>query len=627
MKLRYYQQDAVDTAIKHIKKSVMPALLELSGGAGKSLIVSAIAHWFNKASGKKVLCIQPTKELCEGNAKKYLATGERMSVFSASAGSKCMRHSVVFGTPATIANSISRFGDAFGLVIVDEAHRTTKQIKEIIEEIRKKNPRLRVLGLTGTPYRHNDGYIYQYRPDGSFVTEDEARNPYYNNLLYRITTQELIDMGYLTQMHGDPDTANGYDTSSLKLKSNGKFDQAEIERVFEGKGRLTYNIVCDIVRHSVGHKSVMIFAATVPHMKEILESLPPDNSRGIGGDLNMGATREAVVKDFEQQKFKYLVSVGTMTTGVDFPAVSIIAVMRATESASLFQQIIWRGVRLINNSVAGDHAAIAASEKPESILLDYAENVDRFELHDDLFRPTIRVKGSGIKGEGMIVTCPSCGFGNEFSGRLNPDNYDYSPDGYFLDPLGNPVETEHGPMPSHHGRRCTGQVKSGTDLGVYVRCEHRWTSKECLECGHANDIAARYCEACKAEIIDPNEKLQMEFARIKKDPYTPSTDRVLNWTANRTVTSSGNDALLCEYTTEYRTFSIWYNPSAKHPQAQLEWKSLNEAVFSGHVAPNIDMFLQYLSKGKPPTTVTAHRERGSKFYRIIAHNRPEDRLP
>jgi DNA repair protein RadD len=616
MQLRPYQSEAVEAAIDWIKKSVMPGLIEAATGSGKSHIIAAIAAWIYDNTGKKVLVMQPSKELTEQNWQKYTATGAKASIYSASAGAKCMRHPVIYATPQTVKNSLSRFGEEFGCVILDEAHGITPTVRMIIDSIRSKNQKLRVLGLSATPYRTTTGFIYQYDIDGSFVPEDQAREPYFNRLLYRIQTQKLIDMEFLTPAHADPEAIHDhYQAANLQLNSRGQFDQKEIERVFEGRGRLTAQIVADIVQHSRGRNGVMIFAATVQHAKEIMESLPPDNSRMLGGDVNMGKVdRERLVDDFKAMRFKYVVSVGTLTTGFDAPHVDVVAIMRATDSPGLLQQIIGRGLRL--------HPS-----KSDCLVLDYAENIDRFSLHDDLFRPTIRVKGSGIKGEGMIVTCPSCGFDNEFSGRLNPDNYDYSPDGYFLDPLGNPVETEHGPMPSHHGRRCTGQVKSGTDLGVYVRCEHRWTSKECLECGHANDVAARYCEACKAEIIDPNEKLQMEFARIKKDPYTPSTDRVLNWTANRTVTSSGNDALLCEYTTEYRTFSIWYNPSAKHPQAQHEWKSLNEAVFSGHVAPNIDMFLQYLSKGKPPTTVTAHRERGSKFYRIIAHNRPEDRLP
>jgi hypothetical protein len=36
---------------------------------------------------KKVLCLQPSKELTEQNYSKYIATGNKASIFSASAGS------------------------------------------------------------------------------------------------------------------------------------------------------------------------------------------------------------------------------------------------------------------------------------------------------------------------------------------------------------------------------------------------------------------------------------------------------------------------------------------------------------------------------------------------------------
>ena len=53
-------------------------------------------------------------------------------------------------------------------------------------------------------------------------------------------------------------------------------------------------------------------------------------------------------------------------------------------------------------------------------------------------------------------------------------------------------------------------------MGKAERCEYRWASKECPECGHENDIAARYCEKCKAELVDPNSSPQnMKPHRLK----------------------------------------------------------------------------------------------------------------
>ena len=83
-------------------------------------------------------------------------------------------------------------------------------------------------------------------------------------------------------------------------------------------------------------------------------------------------------------------------------------------------------------------------------------------------------------------------------------------------------------MPAHMGRRCNGfSIIKGA--GISHRCEHRWGAKICPECDHENDITARYCEECKEELVNPNEKLKSDFTKIKKDPCTPTSDRVLSW--------------------------------------------------------------------------------------------------
>ena len=94
------------------------------------------------------------------------------------------------------------------------------------------------------------------------------------------------------------------------------------------------------------------------------------------GKVAAAATATQLINDFKAQKFKYIVSVGTLTTGFDSPHVDTIAVLRATESASLFQQIIGRGLRLCDG-------------KSDCLVLDYASNIERHELEGDLFTPKI----------------------------------------------------------------------------------------------------------------------------------------------------------------------------------------------------------------------------------------------
>ena len=107
--LRPYQQAAVDAALDFWKGSADPILIDAATGAGKSHIIAAVAEKIHGKTGKRVLCLAPSGELVQQNRAKYVAAGYSASTFSASAGGKDTRHPVVFGTPLTVRNKISRF--------------------------------------------------------------------------------------------------------------------------------------------------------------------------------------------------------------------------------------------------------------------------------------------------------------------------------------------------------------------------------------------------------------------------------------------------------------------------------------------------------------------------------------
>ena len=620
MQLRPYQQDAVDSAVAWMRKSTEPALLELATGAGKSWIAAAIALWITKKTSKKVLVLQPSRELTQQNYEKYLATGEKASIFSASANSKCTRHNVVYATPKTVLNSISRFGDAFACVIVDEAHMTTPTIKQIIAHIASKNPMLRVIGMTATPYRLGTGYIYQYDATGEKVSKldtDETIDAYYHSLLYKINTRTLIDMGFLTNAHTDT-TALHYDTDNLTINKMGQFDARQIEQAFEGQGRLTSQIVSEVVQHAQWRKGVMLFASTVQHAKEILDSLPPDNSRMIGGEVNMAKVeRETLINDFKQQRFKYIVSVGTLTTGFDAPHVDTIAVLRATESASLFQQIIGRGLRL-------------HPDKTDCLVLDYASNIERHKLQDDIFEPTIKTYKAKTSST-IEATCPYCDFSNDFAARDNPQKLGIDNQGYFLDLAGNrillSVDTNGTTvyMPAHLGRRCNGFVPSILNKGKLDRCEYRWAFKLCEKCNHENDIAARYCEKCKHELVDPNSSLKNEAAQVKYDPYAVFTEEVLFFSVKKGMSKKGNEMLVCDYSTPTTEFRAYYIADSDNTLIKKKWWGLNWAVFGEHNPSfeTVDDFIEEWSKiGHLLDTVTYKKNKNTGYFDVIGHNYP-----
>ena len=562
---RPYQQAAHDAVIAHWRKSKEPVLVEATTGAGKSVIVALLARSLhNLSSGKRVLCLQPTADLVEQNVEKYKAIGEKCSIYSASI-SKSLRHQVVFATELSFKSVAARLSHEFAGVIIDEAHRITPTVKGIIDDLRAGNPNLRVCGLSATPFRLGEGYIYGVDEHDRAMHESVCKDPYFYKLVYAIRARELIEEGFLTPVRAGAINTSSYDTSGLKVQSNGSFSNAAIKAACEGWGRKTASIIADVVAQTQNSRGVMIFAATVKHAEEIMASLHPDNARMVGGKVNTKRKdRKKVIDDFKAQKFTYLVSVGTMTTGIDFTHVDTIAILRATESVSLLQQIFGRGMRV--------HPG-----KHECVILDYANNIGRHCPDGDLYRPEVKARTKAGEAEPIECRCPECKRMNVFTPRkeaadLNIDEY-----GYLAGLDGTPIMVENHkgeqlPMPAHFGRRCQ---HSNPRTGE--RCDYYWTSKQCPVCDHHNDITARYCESCKFELINPGDKLIEMYHEHKKDPTKPQTEKIVNIEYVRGISSRGYDMITVTVLTESRspTFYLTESTTRKANERLFFYKSTN----------------------------------------------------
>lgn len=595
MSLRPYQKKACDAALSHMRTSRSPCLIDAAPAAGKSHMIAHIADRLHDMSGgKRILCLAPDAKLVAQNSEKMKDTGHPFSIFSASAGAKSTRHNIVFATPGTVVNSISRFNQGqYCAVIIDECHGMTPTIRSIITSMRDGNSNLRVMGLTGTPYVLGKGYIFRQHPTGKVNGDDVCRDPYFTHSVYRVSAREMLDAGYITPMMVGEINATSYDTSGVVLLPNGRLDDASVERAFVGHGRQTAHVVADVVAQAQSRQGgVMLFAATVAHAHEIMASLPPGNSVLVTGDMP-AADERAAVKAYRNHQKRYVVSVGKLTTGFDAPWTEIIAVLRFTESATLLTQILGRAWRLFEG-------------KRDCLWLDYAGNYERHFPDGNIYNPTVKASKATEAGQGVEAECPSCGYQNTFSATEDGKSYQLDQHGYCLDVWGNQVQTEYGPMPGHYGRRCNGLVKVGPE---HERCSYYWTSKDCEACGEKNDIAARFCRHCKAEIIDPNERLTIAFEAHKKDPHQPQTDVVLSMLRKESVSQKGNPVVRADWVTPHRRFSTWHQPKATFPRAREDWHRFDEATKHG-----------------PPATISYVKDKDSSFYRVLAFNMPADAI-
>lgn len=489
MQLRDYQQHGIESTIA---ATVFPLCLVYPMGAGKSHVISGLAHHYS-FENKKVLCLVATGKNSSGLIKQNYAKYTKIapaSILCGKLNQKCFKEQVIFASPLTALNHLETvLSYEYSAIIIDECHCLSDTVLEVINAI----PNARIIGLTATPYRPGTGYIYETHYKKGVM--QNAINPFFKWCAYEISAKELIEQGYLTP----PLIANievNYPALELELK-NGKFDQNQSNKIFSDDKK-TILICKDIVERTKDRRGVLIYANSIEHAKRVLGYIRLfSNERAeivYGNSPNRKEFVEGEDSLFNTQQIKFIVNVDVLTTGADFPHLDAIAFMRATESAGLFQQMLGRSTRLFPGKI-------------NALILDYAENIARFELATNLFTPSIYTKKES-SNEQIEVNCPECKGSFLASARPNPNKYAIK-NGYWADLKGDIIEPL---ISAHMARRCQAQIaitdkpRSKED---FKQCEYRFSSKECPQCKHLNDITSRYCEQCRFELVDPNNALTL----------------------------------------------------------------------------------------------------------------------
>ena len=486
--LRSYQQDAVKATIQYFQNHNSSAVLTLPTGSGKSLIIAELA----RIARGRVLVLTHVKELVEQNHAKYESYDLKAGIFSAGLGRKECTDKVVFASVQSMVNGLNKFNEQFSIVIIDECHRVPDDEKSayhrVIKHIQTINPNIKILGLTATPYRLGKGWIYQYHTRGK-TGQIRNDNPcFFRDCIFELPIRHLLDEGYLTPAKIMDMAVLSYDFSHLLPTVSGQYKEAELNKVLVDAKRVTPQIIKQIIEYAKNRKGVMIFASTVNHAKEIMTYLKDENAALVIGDTPL-EERATIIEDFKEQKIRFLVNVSVLTTGFDAPHVDLIAILRPTESVSLYQQIVGRGLRLFEGKI-------------NCLILEYAGN------HYDLHQVEIGMAKPDSNSDVVSIPCPACGFINKFWGKTDNSGF----------------------VVEHYGRRCQGYLES--DEGEREACGYRFRAKFCCECGADNDIAARQCHQCNAVLVDPDKKLR-DALKLKDHLIVKCKDMQLEASKNK----------------------------------------------------------------------------------------------
>ena len=458
IEFRPYQTKAIQETFEVLKKNDDPVLLECSVGGGKSYLIGGIAKRLQDLN-KRVLCLVNSSELVRNNSQAFKEMGGSPSVFCASLSKKEYENNVIFATPQSVMSALKRnhpiSNIIFNMIIVDEAHginynQQTSTFMQIFRHYKQSYKDMRLLGMTGTAFR----------ADMSIVGEHALFKTKTGNL----STAWLIENGYLTKPAFGISHTESFDFSHVRLKSDGNFDNKELQAVLDNKKRLTWEILQEVQVIMQNRKVCMVFCSTRLHCYEALAALPKDEARIILG-TTPDKERDEILTGARNLKIKYLISINCLLTGVNITALDCIVWIRPTSSLLLFIQGIGRGLRLHEG-------------KKDCLVMDYAGNLERFGHIDDIIiNEAIQPKESDNE-EDYPIMCYTCSTSN-----------------------------------SLFCRRCRGIIDG-------KRCEHFFEWRDCQSCGVRNDQCARSCRSCQAELIDPNAKLKKHIATVELPIHT-----------------------------------------------------------------------------------------------------------
>jgi superfamily II DNA or RNA helicase len=549
---QYISYNAVAAVIRNYKG---PVFVTAATGSGKTLMMTMVARRCQDV-GMRCLILARQGELVEQSSTTLWRAGVKNSIYSASLNSKSTTFPTIAASEGTFCRALHGELRNFStdILLIDEAHMVDwqdclldepeTQYGKIIKELQKRNPKLRIIGYTGSPYR----------------SSESIKGPFWKEEIANFDTPYLVGRGYLKPTifgfgHDDVqyDLSQWKSTGEEGIRDFTKTELTEMQKHILSEGTKTQQIMIEVEKLAKDRGAVMITCAGKKHCLEVSKYLP-DGSFGIVTDDLSTKKRKAILDQTREGEIKYLIQIGCLSTGVDLPIIDTIVLLRNVGSLTLLIQLIGRGLRphIKSKKLARSYFAtqpednelrqdiIAASTAPNALVLDYSSTLESLgEMYMNPLLEDAQLSKGKFKAE--LIECPSCSAQN-----------------------------------SQFARRCIGDNLNSSD----GRCEWFWQSIAC-ECGVKNDTAARFCRSCQKQLIDPNAKLSR----------THYTDADLKQVQKMTIglTRCGNGILIRYILAEDETATEVFYPFSDNRISKMLWKNnfvfkhLNGLEFRGRV--------------------------------------------
>lgn len=385
--LRPYQQQAIAGLYDYWQSEAGNPLLVLPTGAGKSLVMASLMQDLVQGwPDMRIACVTHVRELISQNYAELVGLWPwaPAGIYSAGLNRRESQAQILFAGIQSVRDRADHIGHV-DVLFVDECHliprNSATSYGVFIAAMREINPDLKIVGLTATPYRLDSGRL----------DEPDARGgmQIFHKVAFEVSIRDLIDQGYLTRLISKA-TATVLDVSGVH-KRGGEYVPGELEAAIN-RSDVTAGAVDEIIRLSSGRRCWLVFCAGVDHAYAVRDEL---QRRGISAATVEGAMgtreRDQIIGDFKAGRIRAVTNANVLTTGFNVPQVDLLAMLRPTESASLYVQMVGRGSR-------------KAPGKANCLVLDFAGNTAR---HGPVDEVRAKKPGDGT-GDAPIKICPDC---------------------------------------------------------------------------------------------------------------------------------------------------------------------------------------------------------------------------
>ena len=390
MNPRPYQAKAVSLLYDYFRHNQGNPVLEAPTAAGKSVIQSNfIKEILDQWPEQRILCLTHVKELVEQNylAMRRSYPGGSIGINSAALGQRDTEESIIFASIQSVYSRAHELG-RFDLILIDECHlvpvkTSSGMYRKFIDDCKKYNPKIKVVGFTATHYRLDNGLLI------------EGDNRIFTDIIPAkaagMSIDDLLGMGYLSPLTTAP-VQTHLDTSDVPVRM-GEYVLRDLVKAVDTDSN-TKSACNEIMGFGVDREAWLIFASSVDHAHHIESYLQLSgiSCRVITGQTP-GAERDDAISAYRQGHIRCLINVNVLTTGFDAPHTDLLAFMRPTMSTSLYVQMAGRGMRI--------HPG-----KQDCLVLDFAGLIERHGPVNDVDPP--RRRGKKKDQAAPIKECGKC---------------------------------------------------------------------------------------------------------------------------------------------------------------------------------------------------------------------------